>query len=106
MSIIIFSQDFKAACDACIIHENATVWFSEHYLSGPVQFVIKTRVALPTETALAREGCLKLYSAIANYLLKQYAAVDNIAVLDGDSCTFKKNDRGRPTTPTNYGRKR
>lgn len=51
MSIIVFLQDFKAACNAYRIQEGAAMWIYEQYLSGRVESVIKARVALPTKTA-------------------------------------------------------
>lgn len=61
-------------------------------MSGPVVSVIKSLFSLPTRTAKAQEGCLALYSAIFNYLLKRYATKKNIATVDDDIQTFKQQD--------------
>lgn len=43
----------------------------KHYLSGPVESIIKARVTLPTQITMAQEGFLTSYSGIFNYLLEQ-----------------------------------
>lgn len=64
VSIIPFLQVFKAVCDACSSHDGVEVWLFRNYLNGPVEAVIKARIASPTKMALAQEGCLTSYSAI------------------------------------------
>lgn len=48
--IIAFLQDFKVVCNACNIHEEVAMWLFKHYEGGSVEYVIKARVFLPTET--------------------------------------------------------
>lgn len=87
--IIAFLQNFKAFCDACNIHIRATLWLLQNFLTGPVEAVIKVRVAPSTKSAKAQGGCLKLYSAVVNVLLKRYATDDNITVVDGVKRQFR-----------------
>lgn len=82
--IIAFLQNLKAACDCCNINERAGFGLIRHFLTSTVDAVIKCRVALPTQTVMAQEGCLTSYFAVANFLLKLYATDDYIAVIDGD----------------------
>lgn len=68
------------------------MWLPKQCLSGPVLFVIKARVAMLTETAMAQEGYLTSFSAIVNYLHRQYATDDNIAIVDANFDIFKQQD--------------
>lgn len=69
VSIISFLQIFKAECYARTIHRGDTMLLCKHYLSGPVENVIKARVELPTMTAKKQKGSLTSYSEISSYLL-------------------------------------
>lgn len=103
VSIIAFSQDSKAACDAYNIHARAAMGLFKHYLSGLMKAVIKARVALPTDTSKAQEGFLTSYSAIINYLLELYVTDDNITTADAGGsitrCHWKTWHRGRNRLP-------
>lgn len=88
VSIIAFLQDFKTARNAYNIHENTAKRLFKHYLSYPVKAVIKARMTLPPETAKPKEGCLTLFSAIANYLLKRYSTDNNIGTVDANIRSF------------------
>lgn len=90
-STIAFLQNFNAACDQSYIQKGAEKWLFKLHLNGPVDSVIKVRVAIPAETAKAKEMCLTLYSAITNYLLNRYATSDNIAIVDSKIRTFKQD---------------
>lgn len=59
-------------------------------VSDLVESVNKARVSLPTGTAKAKEGCLKLYYAIINYFMKGYTADDNNTTVDAKIQTFKQ----------------
>lgn len=65
------------------------MWLFKHYLSGPIEFVIKAGVAIPTETAKAHARRLTSYSTIVNYLLIRYRVHNNIVTIDTDIRTFK-----------------
>lgn len=49
LPVILFSQYFKVAFDACNIHEVAPMRFFKHYLPGVVEVQSKAQVAFPTE---------------------------------------------------------
>lgn len=50
--------------------------------------MIKARMALTTETAKLREGCLTSFSLTGNYLLKRFVTDDNIGIVDADVGNF------------------
>lgn len=60
------------------------------YLSGPVEAVIKARVALHTEAANSKERYLTLFSAIVSYLLKRFGVDDNITIAASNIRNFKE----------------
>lgn len=91
VSIIAVLKHFKAACDVYNIHEGAAVWLFKRYLSGPVETVLKTRVALPTETDKSKEGCLTSFLVIMNYLLKLPGKDENIASVHANVRSFKQS---------------
>lgn len=47
-------------------------------------------VALPDETSSAQKACLRLYSAIANYVVKRFVTEENIAAVDVGIETSKR----------------
>lgn len=52
----------------------------------------------PTATAKAKLGHLMSYSILTNYFLKQYATIDNIALVAANFCKFKQEN----LTATDY----
>lgn len=88
-SLIAFLQYCKAVCDKRNIHKYAKMWFFRRYLSGPIDVVIKARVALPTESGKTGELCKTSFSAIVKYLLKWFTTDDNIATIDANIRNFK-----------------
>lgn len=90
VSIIAFLQDFKAARKASNVQEGAALQLFNHFLAGPVEAVIKARVALPNQAAKDQENCLTSYSTDVNVLLKGYATDYNIAVVDADIRQFRQ----------------
>lgn len=76
------------------------MWPFKHCQSGAIEAVNKVYAALPIDTFKAREGCLSSYSAIVNYLLKPYAMDDDIAIVDVNIRTYKKQDM----TATDFAR--
>lgn len=48
--IIVLLQDFKAACDLCTIHEDATLSLLNHFFTESVNSGNRARGTLPTET--------------------------------------------------------
>lgn len=81
---MIFLQVFKAAYNAWNIHDGAAMRLFKHYLTCPVETVIKDRIALRTKTAKSKEECLISFSAAENYLLKRFETVYNIAAINAD----------------------
>lgn len=47
VSVIVFIQEFKAACNVSNIHEGAVIWLLKYYLNGSLESIFKARVALP-----------------------------------------------------------
>lgn len=47
--IFITSQDLNVVFNACNTHDRADPWLSMHYISNPIESVIKANAALPTD---------------------------------------------------------
>lgn len=71
------------------VHDGVEIWLIKRYWTHPVEYVIKARVSLSTETVKALEGCLASYFAIVNYFLRQHETADSIATVDANIETFK-----------------
>lgn len=81
-SIMAFLQDFKAPCNTCAILEGAALWLFKYSVGGAVQSIIIARVALPTDTMKAPEGCYTNVSAVVHFLLIRYATENTIAAVN------------------------
>lgn len=90
VSSIALLQDSMTTCNSCNTDESAKVQVLKHYLSIPVEIVTTARVTLSTETARSKERYQNLFSGIVNYLLKQFATDDNIAICNDDIPKFKQ----------------
>lgn len=86
---VVLLQDLKAAREACKIHEGTATWLFRPCLSGRVEALVKTRMALQTKTARSEEWCLASFSTMLNYLLKQFVTDENTAPVDTDIRNFK-----------------
>lgn len=58
LSIIASLQDFKTACNAWNIQESAAMCLLKIYLSGPIESLIKARIAFRAKAAKVQERCL------------------------------------------------
>lgn len=69
--IIAFLNDFKDSYDAYKIDKGTAFWILKHFLTGPVKFVIKAQVVLPSKTSQTWKECLTTYAAVVKFLLKR-----------------------------------
>lgn len=106
VSIITFLQDFKTACDAYNIHEDADMWLIKPYIFSSFEAVFRARMALLTETAKAKEWCLNFFpqSSITywNGLRRTKKLEQATTILEIPS----KEAWRQPIMPKNYGRRR
>lgn len=84
MFVVIFLQEFQSAWHARRIHKARAFWLFEKYLTNLVMASLESRLTLMNGTNSHHEGPLKSYSAIAQFLLKNYVAYVNIAKLDAE----------------------
>lgn len=54
----------KTRSDASSIYKADTMWLFTKYVIGPVVYIIKLSVAMPTSTAKTQEVCLRPYTVI------------------------------------------
>lgn len=72
LSVIVFSQEFKSACDASEIHDNTALWLSKQYPIGPAGAVVTEQVTLPWFANFSCHVALRSSSDIVQFLLKRY----------------------------------
>lgn len=81
-------QDFKTACDVSGIYEEAAVWLSENFITGPIESINTTRVGLLTESSKAKELCLASFFVFVDISRKRYNTDENVTVIDGNTLNF------------------
>lgn len=59
ISAVVFSQDFKTACEACGIREEAAIWLSKQYFSEPAEAAVKSRMTLQSSVNTDHTGALR-----------------------------------------------
>lgn len=83
-------NDFKAVSVDCSIHKSAAIWLFKHLFIVPLKAVIKASVVILTQTAETQERCSTSRSTVVNFLFERYVISENMAMVDGDICQFRK----------------
>lgn len=60
------------------------MWLFKQYFTGLAEAAVKAKVTITSSAKCYHKGALKSYSAIVQFLLKQYVTDDNIAKLDAE----------------------
>lgn len=72
MSVIAFLQDFKTACDACGLYQEAAKWLTVQHLRGPgeaaIGYPVQPATQLPDSVNIGHVGALRTYSEVVDLL--------------------------------------
>ena len=90
--VLDFLDKFKLSCDHNGVHEGMALWLFQFFLAGSVHTAVMDRISHDTHGRRRRHAeALHSYSAVVNFLLKQYATDEAISEAHTDLITARQS---------------